>query len=276
MVVRVAGLPVLLIITSRPELQAGWIGQPHVTLVSLSRVDRRDGASIIAGVTEGKALPDVVVEQILARADGVPLFIEELTRTLLESGVMRETPDCYEFDGPLPPLAIPMTLQDSLAARLDRLASVRDVVQIGATIGREFSYELIAAVAALSPSDLDAALERLTTSGLISRRGTPPDATYIYKHALVQDAAYGTLLKSRRQQLHATIAKLLTDRFTVMAESLPEVVAHHFTEAGLASEAIGYWRKAGQRASARWANQRGCQFLRAGVGHSRGTPGKPR
>ena len=247
-VARVADLPVLLVVTVRPELQPTWVGQPHVTMLPLSRLGRRDSAGIIGGVTKDKALPDAVVEQVLAHTDGVPLFIEELTSTLLESGLLRETPDRYVLDGPLPPLAIPTTLQASLVARLDRLGSVKDVAQIGAAIGREFSHELIAAVSALAPMDLDAALERLTASGLISRRGTPPDATYSFKHALVQDAAYATMLKSRRRQLHASIAKVLVERFPAMAESLPEVVAHHFTEAGLASEAIGYWLKAGRLA----------------------------
>jgi class 3 adenylate cyclase/predicted ATPase len=260
-VVRAANLPVLLVITFRPELQPTWVGQPHVTTLPLSRVDRRDGAGIIAGVTKGKALPEAVATQILARTDGVPLFIEELTSTLLESGLLRETPDRYVLDGPLPPLAIPTTLQDSLVARLDRLASVKDVAQIGAVIGREFSHELIAAVAALTPRDLDAALDRLTASGLVSRRGTPPDATYAFKHALVKDAAYGTLLKSRRQQLHASIAKVLVERFPAMAEGLPEVVAHHLTEAGLASEAIGYWLKAGQLANDRSASMEAVSHL---------------
>ncbi len=254
-VARVANLPVLLVVTVRPELQPTWVGQPHVTMLPLSRLGRRDSAGIIGGITKDKALPDAVVEQVLARTDGVPLFIEELTSTLLESGLLRETPDRYVLDGPLPPLAIPTTLQASLVARLDRLASVKDVAQIGAAIGREFSHELIAAVSALAAMDLDAALERLTASGLISRRGTPPAATYSFKHALVQDAAYVTMLKSRRRQLHSSIAKVLIESFPAMAERLPEVVAHHFTEAGLASEAIGYWRKAGQLASARSANR---------------------
>jgi predicted ATPase len=253
-VARVAQLPVLLVIMFRRELQPTWVGQPHVTMLPLSRLGRRDGAGIIAGVTKGKALPDAVAEQILARTDGVPLYIEELTSTLLESGLMRETPDRYVLDGPLPPLAIPTTLQASLVARLDHLAMVKDVAQIGAAIGREFSHDLIAAVTSLPPVDLDVALDRLTASGLISRRGTPPDATYCFKHALVQDAAYDTLLKSRRQQLHARIAKVFVERFPMIVDSLPEVVAPHLTEAGLPSEAIGYWRKAGQLASARSAN----------------------
>ena len=274
-VARVADLPVLLVVTVRPELQPTWVGQPHVTMLPLSRLGRRDSAGIIAGVTRDKALPDAVVEQVLAHTDGVPLFIEELTSTLLESGLLRETPDRYVLDGPLPPLAIPTTLQASLVARLDRLGSVKDVAQIGAAIGREFSHELIAAVAALAPMDLDAALERLTASGLISRRGTPPDATYSFKHALVQDAAYATLLKSRRRQLHASIAKALVERFPAMAESLPEVVAQHFTEAGLASEAIGYWLKAGRLAQRAIGQPRGCHILRAGAACPRGAAGEP-
>jgi class 3 adenylate cyclase len=255
MVARVANLPVLLVVTVRPEFQPTWVGQPHVTMLPLSRLGRRDSAGIIDGVTKNKALPDPVVEQVLAHTDGVPLFIEELTSTLLESGLLRETPDRYVLDGPLPPLAMPTTLQASLVARLDRLGPVNDVAQIGAAIGREFSHELIAAVSAMAPMDLYAALERLMASGLISRRGTPPGATYSFKHALVQDAAYATMLKSRRRQLHSSIAKVLVERLPAMAERLPEVVAHHFTEAGLVSEAIGYWLKAGRLASARWANR---------------------
>ena len=253
-IARVANLPVLLVITFRPEFQPTWVGQPHVTMLPLNRLGRRDSASIIGSITKGKSLPDAVVEQVLAHTDGVPLFIEELTSTLLESGLLRETLDRYVLDGPLPPLAIPTTLHASLLARLDRLASVKDVAQIGAAIGREFSQQLIAAVSTLAPMDLDVALERLTASGIVSRRGTPPDATYSFKHALVQDAAYVTMLKSRRRQLHSSIAKVLVERFSATAERLPEVVAHHFTEAEFASEAIGYWLKAGRLASARSAN----------------------
>ena len=267
-VARVTDLPVLLVITFRPEFPAAWVGQPHVTMLPLSRLGRRDGAGIIAGVTKGKVLPESVVEQILARTDGVPLFIEELTCTLLESGVLRETADHYALDDLLPPLAIPTTLQASLVARLDRLGTVKDVAQIGAAIGREFSHELIGAVASLTPMDLEAALERLTASGLISRRGTPPAATYSFKHALVQDAAYSMLLKSWRQQLHASIAKVLVERFPTLAESLPELVAHHFTEAGLPNEAIGYWRRAGQIASARSANREALNFFEQAPGCS--------
>jgi class 3 adenylate cyclase/tetratricopeptide (TPR) repeat protein len=255
LVARVANIAVLLVATFRPEFQPTWVGQPHVTMLPLSRLGRRDSAGIIRSITKEKALPSAIVEQIVSHTDGVPLFIEELTSTLLESGLLRETTDAYVHDGPLPPLSIPTSLQASLVARLDRLASVRDVAQIGAAIGREFSHELIDAVASLSPESLEAALERLTASGLISRRGTPPEATYSFKHALVQDAAYVTMLKSRRRQLHAGIAKVLVERFAALAETLPEVVAHHFTEAGRASDAIVHWLKAGRLARARSANR---------------------
>jgi len=253
-VARAPDLPLLLLITFRPELQQTWVGQPHVTMLPLSRLGRRDSAGMLDGLTNGKALPEAVVEQVLDHTDGVPLFIEELTSTLLESGLLRETTDRHVLDGPLPPLAIPATLQASLVARLDLLGSVKEVAQIGAAIGRQFSHELISAVSTLASNDLDAALERLTASGLISRRGAPPIATYSFKHALVQDAAYATLLKSRRRQLHASIAKMLVERFSALAGGQPEIVAQHFTEAELASEAIGYWVKAGRLAYARWAN----------------------
>jgi class 3 adenylate cyclase/tetratricopeptide (TPR) repeat protein len=254
-VTRVADLPVLLVMTFRPEFQPTWIGQPHVTMLPLSRLGRRDSAAIIAGLTRDKDLPDAIVEQVLAHTDGVPLFIEELTSTLLESGLLRETADSYVLDGPLPPLAIPTTLQASLLARLDRLGTGKDAALIGAAIGREFSHELIAAVSAMAPMDLEAALERLTASGLISRRGTPPDASYAFKHALVRDAAYVTMVKTRRRQLHASIAKVLIEQFRALAESLPQVVAEHYTEAGLASEALDNWVKAGRLALARSANR---------------------
>ena len=272
MVARVANLPVLLVITFRPELEPTWIGQPHVTTLPLSRLGRRDSASIIGGVAREKALPDTVVEQVLAQADGVPLFIEELTTTLLESGSLRETADSYVLAGTLSPLAIPTTLQASLSARLDRLGLAKDVAVIGAAIGREFSHDLVAAVSPLAPEDLDAALERLVASGLVYRRGVPPDTAYSFKHALVQDAAYATMLKSRRRQLHADIAKTMDERFPALAESQPEVVARHFTEGGIAREAVGYWVKAGRLAQARWANREAVEFFEQALQIVEGLP----
>jgi class 3 adenylate cyclase/DNA-binding SARP family transcriptional activator len=261
MVSRVTDIPLLLIVTFRSEFQPTWVDQPHVTMLPLSRLGRRDSAGIADGIAKGKKLPDAVLEQVLAHTDGVPLFIEELTSTLIESGLMRDAADHYVLDGPLPPLAIPTTLQASLGARLDRLGAVKDVAQIGAAIGRAFSHELIAALTSFTPEDLDVALERLTASGLISRRGAPPIATYVFKHALVQDAAYASLLKSRRLQLHASIGKVLVERFSELAERLPEMVAHHFAEGGFATEAIGYWLKAGRLAYARSANREAVSFF---------------
>jgi predicted ATPase len=260
-VARSAGLPVLLVITFRPELEPSWLGQPHVTMLTLSRLGRRDSAEIIESVAKGKALPGAVVDQVLARTDGVPLFIEELTSSLLESGAVRETADDYGLAGPLPALPVPTTLHASLVARLDRLGSVKDVAQVGAAIGREFSYELLGAVSPLASADLDAALEQLTTSGLIHCRGAPPIATYSFKHALVQDAAYATMLRSRRQPLHASIAKVLIEWFPQVAESQPEIVAQHFTEAALSGEAVDYWDKAGRLARRRSANREAANFF---------------
>jgi class 3 adenylate cyclase len=265
MAARAANLPLLLLVTLRPEFQPSWIGQPHVTLLPLSRLGRSDSAGIIDGVAGDTPLPETVVEQILSRTDGIPLFIEELTRTLLEQ----------EREGARTSLAIPATLQASLAARLDLLGAAKDVASIGAAIGRQFSYELIAAISALPPVDLDAALERLTASGLVSRRGSPPQASYTFKHALVQDAAYVTMLRSRRQQLHADIGSRLIDNFPQMVESQPEIVAHHFAEAGRAREANGHWVKAGRLAQARWANREAASFFEQAL-HGLETPPQTR
>lgn len=258
---RAASQPILVIVTFRPGFQPSWMGQPHVTALPLNRLDTSDSTAIINGIVRGKALPDIVVEQILSRADGVPLFVEELTRTLLAAGLLRETADCYVLDGPLQLPAIPATLRASLAARLDLLGPARNVAMIGALIGREFSRELIAEVSDLAQADLDAALARLTASGLVSCFGTAPQETYAFKHALVQDAAYATLLKGRRRQLHASIGRALVDRFPALTESQPEIVAHHFAEAKLADKAIGYWVKAGRLAQTRWANHEAAIFF---------------
>lgn len=262
MVARAANLPLLLLVTVRPGFQPSWVGQPHVTMLPLSRLGRSESAGIIGDIARDKALPEAIVEHILSRTDGVPLFIEELTRTLLEDGPLRGASDGSVLDGALPPLAIPTTLQASLAARLDLLGgAAKDVASIGAAIGREFSHELIAAISAPAPLDLDAALGRLTGSGLVTRRGTPPLASYSFKHALVQDAAYVTMLGSQRRQLHADIASALIKPSPTQTESQPEIVAHHFTEAGLAREATDYWIKAGRLAHARWANREAASFF---------------
>ena len=260
LVPRLQTLPVLLIVTYRPEYSPRWSEQAHVTLMSLNRLGRREGSELVAKLTGGKALPQEVQEQILAHTDGVPLFVEELTKSILESKLLRDAGDRYVLDGPLPALAIPTTLRDSLEARLDRLAPIREVAQIGACIGREFSYELLAAISPLKGAKLDDALEQLSSTGLLFRRGTPPQALYTFKHALVQDAAYDSLLKSKRAQWHAQIAQVLETDFSDRVANEPEVLAHHFTQAGLNERAAPYWIQAGQRALARVA-------LAEAVGH---------
>jgi predicted ATPase len=204
---RVRSLPVLLIVTYRPEFQPPWIGQPQVSMLALNRLDRRDRTALIAQIAGGKALPDNVIDQIADRTDGVPLFIEEVTKSVLESGLLREESDRYLFDRALPPFAIPTSLHSSLLARLDRLEAVQLVAQTGAAIGREFSYELLQAVSGLPEDELQASLTRLVASQLVFQRGIPPDAVYTFKHALVQDAAHSSLLRKRRQRLHAQIAE---------------------------------------------------------------------
>jgi class 3 adenylate cyclase/predicted ATPase len=260
---RIRELPVLALITFRPEFQPPWTGHAHVTTLTMSRLSRRQGADLVARVTGDKALPAAIVAQIVARTDGVPLFVEELTKAMLESGLLADAGDRWELLGPLPPLAIPTTLHDSLMARLDRLAPVKEVAQIGAAIGRDFSHELLAAVAPGSANQLAEALEQLVDSELVFRRGTPPEATYTFKHALVQDAAYQSLLKSKRQQLHARIAQALEQQFADVAG--PEVLAQHLTNAGLAARAIPYWRRAGELAAARSANVEAIAHLTTGL-----------
>ena len=250
---RVRTLRALVVVTFRPEFAPRWTGDAHVNLLTLSRLGRRQGAAMVEQVAGGKALPPEVLEQIVERTDGVPLFVEELTKAVLELGLLEEGAGGYTLAGPLPPLAIPSTLRDSLMARLDRRAPVREVAQVGAVIGREFSHELLAAVAGLPEAELDHATEQLVTTGLVFRRGGPAQAVYLFKHALVQDAAYGSLLISRRQQLHARIAQVLEERFPETAETEPELLAHHFGQAGLAEEAVDYHERAGRRALARSA-----------------------
>jgi predicted ATPase len=205
------------------------------------------------------------MEQILTRTDGVPLFVEELTKTVLESGELKDTGGHYEFRGSARSVTIPATLRDSLMARLDRFTPVREIAQIGAAIGREFSYELIEAVAPIPQVPLDDALLRLCESGLAFRRGTPPDAVYTFKHALVQDAAYDSLLKSRRQELHAKIACVIGQRFPDIHTTEPEVLAHHLTEAGLVEAAIPLWQVAGELASKRMALAEAIAHLSQGL-----------
>ena len=258
-------LRVLLLVTARPEFTPPWPNYPHMTTIPLTRLGRRDGAALVERVTGGKTLPKEVMDEILARTDGVPLFIEELTKTVLESGLLQERDGHYVLEHPLPPLAIPTTLHASLMARLDRLAPVREVAQIGAVAGRDFHYELLNAVAGLPREKLDEALDQLVQSELVFRRGEIPHAVYTFKHALVRDAAYAGLLKSRRVQLHAAIANALEQQFPEIVQTQPETLAHHLTEAGLTEKAIGYWLQAGKNAALRSANLEAIAHLQRGI-----------
>ncbi|MGC2201895.1 MAG: AAA family ATPase, partial [Stellaceae bacterium] len=236
---RIGSLPVLLMVTFRPEFEPSWTGQSQVTMLALNRLDRHDRTALVEQIAGGKALPYEVIVQIAERTDGVPLFVEELTRSVLESGV--------------PLVGIPTTLHDSLMARLDRLESVRRVAQIGAAIGREFPYGLLQAVSRLPEDELQTALARLVASGLVFERGTPPDAVYSFKHALVQDAAHGSLLRKDRERLHAQTAETLEAHSPEIIESQPELLAQHYSEAGLVERAVAFWGKAGHRSVARSA-----------------------
>jgi predicted ATPase len=249
---RVRALPVLAIFTFRPEYEAPWTGLSHVTSIALDRLAPVEVETLAEHVA-GRPLPAEVTAQIVAKTDGVPLFVEELTKTVLESGLLVAGPQGWRLGGPLPPFAIPATLHDSLAARLDRLAPVKEIAQIGATIGREFSYLLLRAVAGRDEPALRAALVQLEDAELLFRSGMPPDARYTFKHALVQDTAYETLLRSRRQILHRQIADALCAEFTAVAAAEPELVAHHLTRAGLDEPATEWWGKAGDQALRRSA-----------------------
>src|SRR5450631_1316021 len=273
---RASRLPLLAIVTFRPEFMPPWVGRPQVTLISLNRLPRRLRAEMIAHLTGGKVLPQEISDQITDRTDGVPLFIEELTKAVVESGLLVETGDQYVATGPVTALAIPTSLQESLLARLDRLAPTSDVAQIAAALGRQFSHELISAVAAMPRQQLDDALAQLVNALLIFRRGTPPDAEYTFKHALVQEAAYGTLLRSRRQQLHARIATTLEDQFPEIVVAQPALLARHCAEAGLAEKAVVYWLKAGQQAFARSATTEAAVQLWKGLDALDGLPDGPR
>lgn len=248
---RIQRLPVMFIATSRPEGTVRWNGLPHATLLTLNRLSRAQAAFIIDTMTGGKHLPSPVLDQILSKTEGVPLFVEELTKVILESGLLVESGEAYELSGPLPPLAIPATLHDSLMARIDRLASAREVAQIGAVIGREFSHDLLAAAAGMSEDELEMATEQLVAAGLVFRRGGSGQVSYAFKHALVQDAAYGSLLLSRRQQLHARIAQILEASFPETVATEPELLAHHFEQASLVEKAVEYHERAGRRALSR-------------------------
>jgi class 3 adenylate cyclase/predicted ATPase len=255
----------LTLLTCRPEFQPPWGVRTHLTPLTLQRLPPVQAHEMVARMTGGKPLPPEVTQQIVTKTDGVPLFVEELTKMVLESGLLREEADHYVLTGPLPPLAIPTTLHDSLMARLDRLAAVKVVAQLGATIGRSFGYELLQAVSPLPEATLQHGLRQLMDAELLYQRGVPPQATYQFKHALIQEAAYQSLLRSTRQQYHQRIAQVLEARFPTIVETQPELLAHHYTVAGFNAQAIGYWQQAGQRAIERSANVEAVSHLTKGL-----------
>jgi class 3 adenylate cyclase/tetratricopeptide (TPR) repeat protein len=260
----IADQRILAAITYRPDYRPQWSGLAHALTLPLVRLPRRDVVLMTEKVVGGKPLPREVQEQIITKTDGVPLFVEELTKTILESGLVVETDDSYQLSGSPLELAIPATLQDSLMARLDRAASMREVAQVGACIGRQFSRELLAAALALDETALSAALRQLEVAGLVFRTGTLKNVSYVFKHALIQDAAYNSLLKSGRKHIHARIAEALSTSGDVVA-SAPEVLAHHYMEAGNFEQAASYWCQAAERAGARYANAEAIAHCRHGL-----------
>ena len=256
---------ILALLTCRPEFRLPWTLRAHLTQLTLSRLPRAQVEALVQRVTAGKALPGEVLQQIAARTDGVPLFVEELTKMVLELGLLHEREEHYELTGPLPPLAIPATLHDSLMARLDRLTAAKAVAQLGAALGRAFPYALLQAVSPLDETTLQQALARLVEAELLYQRGVPPQATYLFKHALIQEAAYQSLLKSTRQQYHQRIAQVLEERFPDLVDTQPELLAQHYTEAGESARAIVYWQRAGERALQHSANLEAISHLRRGL-----------
>jgi predicted ATPase len=255
----------LTLLTCRPEFRPPWVTRSRLTQITLGRLARVQVEAMITSLTGGKALPAGVVEQVVAKTDGVPLFVEELVKMILESGLVRGEDDHYVLTGPLPALAIPSTLHDSLMARLDRLSTPRELAQLGAVLGREFAYELLQAVSTLDETTLQQGLAQLVDTELVYQRALPPRSLYVFKHALIRDAAYQSLLRSTRQQYHQRIAQVLEARFPETVETQPELLAHHYTEAGLGELAVSYWQRAGQRANEHSANVEAISHLTRGL-----------
>jgi class 3 adenylate cyclase/predicted ATPase len=271
---RIASLQVMVIVTFRPEFEPPWPGRPHVNALVINRLARREIDAMIDRVVGDRQLPANIRQDIIERTDGIPLFVEEMTKAVLEAegeGEARRTAAAI----PSPALSVPASLHASLLARLDRLGSAKEVAQIGAAIGREFSHTLLAAVAPKPEGEFEGALDRLVGAGLLFRQGAPPHATYLFKHALVQDAAYGTLLREPRRALHARIAEALESRFAEIAETQPELLARHCTEAGLTAKAAQLWGKAGQRSLARSALAEAAEQLTRALAQIAGLPSTP-
>jgi class 3 adenylate cyclase/predicted ATPase len=261
-----ATAPLLMAMTFRPEFVPPWPTRSHMTPITLSRLAGPDVEAMVTHLASGKALPAEVVQHIVKKTDGVPLYVEELTKVILESELLREETDRYDLTGPLSAVAIPDTLQESLMARLDRLPKLREVAQLGAVLGREFEYEMLKAIAPMDEPRLQDGLSQLVEAELLYQRGRPPRATYIFKHALIQDAAYQSLLKRTRQQCHRQVADILESRYPETVETQPELLAHHRTEANSPQTAVEYWLKAGQQAVHRFADREAVGHLEKGLG----------
>jgi predicted ATPase len=255
----------LTLLTYRPEFGLPWSPRSYFTHLTLGRLGHTQVEAMIERITGAKALPAELVQQIVARTDGVPLFVEELTKTILESDLLQERQNRYGLTDLLPPPAIPATLHDSLMARLDRLSTGKEVAQLAATLGRTFPYDLLRAVSPLDEAALQQALMRLVEAELLYQRGVLPQATYAFKHALIQETAYQSLLKSTRQQYHQSIAQVLEAQFPETVEMQPELLAHHYTEAARTEQAIAYWQRAGQQALQRSANLEATRHLTMGL-----------
>lgn len=258
-------LSLFMVLTCRPTFRHSWGLRTHLTPLMLNRLARDQVAQIVARVAGGKHLPSAVVHHIVTQTDGVPLFIEELTKAILESGLLRETDGHYELTGPLSAVAIPTTLQDSLMARLDRLGTAKGIAQWGATLGRQFPYVLLQAVSQREEVTLQRELGRLIEAELLYQRGVVPQATYLFKHALIQEAAYQSLLRSTRQYYHQRAARVLTEQFPETAATHPELIAHHYTEAACHEQAVPYWQRAGQHAIERSAHVEAVAHLTHGL-----------
>jgi predicted ATPase len=256
---------VLMLLLFRPDFRPPWAVRSHLTHLALGRLSLQQTEGMIGNVVEGKLLPAEVVQKLVATTDGVPLFVEELTKMVVELGLVKEREERYELTGPLPPLAIPTTLHDSLMARLDRLGLAKQVAQLGAVVGREFGYEVLQAVSPVEEAVLQQGLAQLVDAELLYQRGLPPQARYRFKHALIQEAAYQSLLRSTRRQYHQQIVQVLEAKSPETCETHPELVAHHYTEAGLNAQAIPYWQRAGQRAIERSANVEALVHLTKGL-----------
>jgi predicted ATPase len=255
----------LTVLTCRPTFQPSWSHRSYLSEITVSRLSQTQVEQIVTGMADGKAFPREVLQQIIAKTDGVPLFIEELTKAILESGHLKEVDGYYELAGSLQALVIPATLQDSLMARLDRLVTAKAVAQYAAVIGRQFAYDLLSTVSQLDASTLQRELGRLVEAEIVYQRGLPPQAYYFFKHALIQDAAYESLLKSTRQHYHQRIAQVLEAQFPETVEAQPELLAHHYREAGWTAQAIPYWQRAGQQASDRSAYLEAISYCTTGI-----------